>query len=1290
MAEFVFNCPECKAEIEADDSWAGGTAQCPGCNKTIMIPMPGIRAGMIISGFKILERLGSGGMGEVWLAEQTAMERKVALKILSPALTNNQDFVDRFMAEVKMSAKLHHPNIVTAFDAGNENGIYYLAISYVDGAELDDRLKIDKLIPEKQALEYVRSIAEALKYAWNKFKILHRDIKPSNIMVDSDNEAKLMDMGISKSLAEDLGLTMTGVVIGTPYYMSPEQAKAEQALDFRADIYSLGATLYHLVTGQVPFDATTAMGILAKHITDPFPSPKDINPELSDECVVLLETMMAKKKEERQASWEDVVRDINLVLDGKLPATPLPQGASTISTTISRALNKRNFDPSEHSPHMAKFHYEDDDSGKAPQSGGMRTAVFIASSLIVVFVLGSLAYLISSKLSDASMSAVEKVFEKKKKELGWDVGKKKIAETKKSAPEDKQLIDFGKEEKERARKAYDERNMQEMWDLSVNFFNQNPEMFEMAIDNFEKIKKSYPGTKYAIKADIKIKELREQAKQFKQEQAGHVIEELKGQAKKFADKKEYVKAAEVFRAYSGKYKLETEEKRESCAEEFIQKARELEEQKEKARMLAEKKKEDFFNSVAEDVMKGKFSQALDMAEKSKESGCVKGLKKSLGELARSDEIIIDSLKRDIGKEIIVDTPKGKESGKIKRVKNGSVYYMTKMGRGYIQKKIPIKKLPINERLRRLDSMSRDAKKFYSIHLAIKIRKFEAAEKYMAALPEPLSDAFFRELNLMRMGKVEGKAKNEFVGILRRAGVKKPALDSDAIRKAVRNREISDAKLDMLRKAIDEFRDLYGGTEFVKKYGSLLDLLVPSFVAEGRNIFSGKILRFNMKTLEIELLYDFKDKAQLKDWQQVFEAGNNFEFFAEDNKLVMQSPEHGAIICQPKFTSLKAEFTGTFIRDFCEAVFSRDGSLGFVVAGFGGRTDGYISNLLQPGMRVKRLSPTSFKQGAPVDGTLVWNGEEASFSVNGKKWPKVPFKADSVRFGLLLRRSKNTYSRILLKGKLERKWYEDELKRSQSKETLKKRPKPSGITTPEELQKAMMELNPDYDGRGNIVVEQGKISEVNFQNARITDISPLAGMSLRKLELQGTKVKDLVPLMGMSSLRHLNLFETPVEDIEPLRGMRLTFLQLQGTKIKDISPLQGMPLRVLWLMNTKIDNIRALSGMPLFELNLYYTNVEDFSPLRGMRLEKLYLGATKVRDIRFLEDMPLKELMLDHCAELNDLRPLRSVTTLEKLTIPEHVRRIRFLRDLPNLKYLNTNYDGWKTTASEFWRRHDRR
>lgn len=331
MATIEFQCPGCGAMLETEFERGGDSSQCPQCHKTVLIPLAGIAPGIQIGGFVVESKLGAGGMGEVWLATQTAMDRKVAMKILAPALARDPDFIKRFIEEVKTSAKLDHSNIVSAHDAGCANGIYYLAMSFVDGYELSDRLHADGKLPEEEALSVAHGVAMALQYAWDRNRILHRDIKPANIMISSDGVVKLMDMGISKSLTKNNGLTMTGVIVGTPHYMSPEQARAEGQLDFRGDIYSLGATLYHAVTGHVPYDATTAMGILTKHITDPFPPPGDRNPELSEACAVLLEIMMAKKPEDRQQDWAAVLRDIDLVLAGKMPITPRPEvGASQV------------------------------------------------------------------------------------------------------------------------------------------------------------------------------------------------------------------------------------------------------------------------------------------------------------------------------------------------------------------------------------------------------------------------------------------------------------------------------------------------------------------------------------------------------------------------------------------------------------------------------------------------------------------------------------------------------------------------------------------------------------------------------------------------------------------------------------------------------------------------------------------------------------------------------------------------------------------------------------------------
>ncbi|MHB9138954.1 MAG: serine/threonine protein kinase [Victivallaceae bacterium] len=317
--EIIFNCPECGAEVSALSSTAGQTLQCGACFKNITIPIPGLEEGLEIGDFVLQSKLGSGGMGEVWLATQLSMRRLVALKILLPKFAENKQFVKRFLAEAAMAGQLSHPNIITAFSAGQVGNYYYLATSYIDGIEVATKLKLDTKLTEREALKITRDIAFALKYAWDEHKMLHRDVKPGNFLQDRKGFTRLMDMGISKSLKDNSEETSTNMVMGTPDYISPEQAMAQKNIDFRSDIYSLGASLYHMVCGHPPFQADSAAKILKMHVKTPPELPESVNPALSKECSALIQMMMAKNPEDRQASWDYVIDDIEAVLSGRSP-----------------------------------------------------------------------------------------------------------------------------------------------------------------------------------------------------------------------------------------------------------------------------------------------------------------------------------------------------------------------------------------------------------------------------------------------------------------------------------------------------------------------------------------------------------------------------------------------------------------------------------------------------------------------------------------------------------------------------------------------------------------------------------------------------------------------------------------------------------------------------------------------------------------------------------------------------------------------------------------------------------
>ena len=280
-----------------------------------------------IGGFEILGRLGQGGMGTVYKARQVSMDRIVALKVLPPRLAKDKAFVERFVREARSAARLQHPNIVQGIDVGVAGGTYYFAMEFVDGPTVRAVLRSSGTLEEKRALEIVQGVAQALEHACKR-GIIHRDIKPDNLMLDADGTVKLADLGLARSVEKPTTVTVEGSQLGTPYYMAPEQIRGLPDVDSRADIYALGATLFHLVTGQFPYDGPTASAIMTRHVTDPVPSARTANPGVSRACDELIARMMAKDPADRPQTPAELLSDIADALAGKVHLRPGPKPAT--------------------------------------------------------------------------------------------------------------------------------------------------------------------------------------------------------------------------------------------------------------------------------------------------------------------------------------------------------------------------------------------------------------------------------------------------------------------------------------------------------------------------------------------------------------------------------------------------------------------------------------------------------------------------------------------------------------------------------------------------------------------------------------------------------------------------------------------------------------------------------------------------------------------------------------------------------------------------------------------------
>jgi serine/threonine-protein kinase len=257
--------------------------------------------GRTIGGCLVGERIGRGAMAVVYKAEQISLDRTVALKLLDDRSAGDEGALPRFFREARSAARLVHPNVVQVYDVGVDQGVPYIIMEYVDGETLYDRLQRDGRMPATEVLEIARQAALALLRA-QEFGIVHRDVKPANIMISRRGEMKLADFGLAKA-ATDTGITRSGSAgaLGTPYYMSPEQADGAP-LDVRSDIYSLGATLYHVVTGQPPFKGSSTPAILLAHATAKLTPACEVEPAVPRAMSDLIDKMMAKRAEDRYAS----------------------------------------------------------------------------------------------------------------------------------------------------------------------------------------------------------------------------------------------------------------------------------------------------------------------------------------------------------------------------------------------------------------------------------------------------------------------------------------------------------------------------------------------------------------------------------------------------------------------------------------------------------------------------------------------------------------------------------------------------------------------------------------------------------------------------------------------------------------------------------------------------------------------------------------------------------------------------------------------------------------------------
>jgi serine/threonine-protein kinase len=261
--------------------------------------------------FRLLAKLGQGGMGSVFKAEQMSRNRLVALKVMNKDLARKPGYIERFQQESRFMGRLNHPNLIKCYAAGESHGFVYLAMEFIDGGSLGDRLSKEKVLTPSEAVRIALGIAHGLKAA-HEVGLVHRDIKPDNILMSSNGQPKISDLGLAKSNDDDSGLTQTGICVGTPFFASLEQIRDAKSADARADIYALGCVLYLMLVGTLPFEANSLLGMIKAKEKGTYELASVARPGTPASLDRIMTKCLAKSPDGRYSSCHELIEDLEL------------------------------------------------------------------------------------------------------------------------------------------------------------------------------------------------------------------------------------------------------------------------------------------------------------------------------------------------------------------------------------------------------------------------------------------------------------------------------------------------------------------------------------------------------------------------------------------------------------------------------------------------------------------------------------------------------------------------------------------------------------------------------------------------------------------------------------------------------------------------------------------------------------------------------------------------------------------------------------------------------------------
>ena len=1146
-----------------------------------------------IPGYDILASLPQGGMSAVFKARQISLDRVVVLKMLPPSMASDGVDIDKFLAEAKITAQLKHPNIVQVYDFGKSpDGIYYFVMEFVSGYSVAEWIRRKTSLSVKDALLCAHCVAEALNYAWGTFGVVHCDIKPDNIMIDGDGTVKVADLGLARSVRSvmDGAEFGTGLVVGTPYYISPEQSQGRLELDCRADIYSLGAMLYHCLTGKLPFEGLPPLEVMDCQITDRIPDLMELKPQASLAVACLIEKMMAKNPGHRQKDWPEVIRDMLRARSEILPEGPLPpDGASTMQRCPARAQRLHELSASgQPLPAIAPPAAAPAVSHTVVRFRQWMRPKWLASAIVVIALAVPCLFVMNMirnpapggyRKTDAGRQTTDGRGEREagSGEREAESGQRRVGipspeRSGGQAPEGGQSADvFPADLAKGEALAKEEALAQHRLEAALQWQQANPDQFDEAIRQFEKIAVQSAGTRYAQAAQAEIARIRER----KRAAIAADMQVLRDNVQPLLERQKWREAAARYEQYEGRFKAATVAERTAKVREWLERDKDqqtaLQQAAEARKQEQSRQWQDVLNAIAADLVEGNAVAALTVVRQASNNTVLSAnrddlrmLAGMLAEAGRADQRLLDSFRSQKDREVVVALTNGPERLLVRDVQDDTILVekviVVSAGRIGQPKTIRLPDLSFEEKKARLGTNPTPDTALAQGLVAVRDGNLAAAKTAWSQAGPFLSAPLTAKLRERKSRQEEAQARSDFILLLRSAQLEaaEPLPGCEACLTAIDNKKYSSQAAMALAKSAAGYQAQYGQTAFAQAYAPALEAFKQRLV----------------------IISDSEPAASATSAPTPAGAGPP-DGAAVRNELFLRNPGltelNISLVTDDAGKIVRAELIALDLKDI--SPLARLPDLRAVVCAVMRPDDWRESSVKAP------LSDLSPLKGLPLRELCVSHTRVKDLAPLG---------------GLPLTKLDLTGTRVT------------------DLSALKGMP----------------------------------LRELTLSRLNIRDLKPLAGMPLEFLNISHTDVSDLAPLSGMQ-LRRLIANASRIHDIKVLTNMPLAELNIGHTEVGDISALAGMKLGSLNLGRTRVRDLSVLAGMPLRGLNLSQTNIRDLSPLRGLSLESLSVRATRVRDLDPLRDMPLRWLDIGE-TDLRDLSPLRNMPlkglTLQKTAV----------------------------------------